>query len=95
MHDFFDDEQGDVFICGRKRHGLISDEEIPGLRIGLVRKHHTYIFLFFFFVGSVWLTKFTRYSGSQSLSGNYVSNLANGCFQFSSSQLVLDWWLEW
>ncbi|XP_020089519.1 protein TRIGALACTOSYLDIACYLGLYCEROL 3, chloroplastic isoform X1 [Ananas comosus] len=29
-------DKGDVFICGRKRHGLISDEEIPGLRIGLV-----------------------------------------------------------
>lgn len=78
MHDFFDDEQGDVFICGRKRHGLISDEEIPGLRIGLVRKHHTYVFPFF--AGSVWLAKFTSYSGSQSLSGNYVSNLAKWLF---------------
>ncbi|OAY70687.1 Protein TRIGALACTOSYLDIACYLGLYCEROL 3, chloroplastic [Ananas comosus] len=32
----FSPDKGDVFICGRKRHGLISDEEIPGLRIGLV-----------------------------------------------------------
>lgn len=29
-------EQGDVYICGRKRAGLISDEEMSGLRIGLV-----------------------------------------------------------
>ncbi|XP_010275970.1 PREDICTED: protein TRIGALACTOSYLDIACYLGLYCEROL 3, chloroplastic [Nelumbo nucifera] len=29
-------DKGEVFIRGRKRHGLISDEEITGLRIGLV-----------------------------------------------------------
>ncbi|KAK9146151.1 hypothetical protein Sjap_006054 [Stephania japonica] len=29
-------DKGDVFIRGKKRHGLISDEEISGLRIGLV-----------------------------------------------------------
>ncbi|XAR64867.1 Sulfate-transporting ATPase [Bertholletia excelsa] len=29
-------DKGEVFIRGRKRHGLISDEEISGLRIGLV-----------------------------------------------------------
>ncbi|GMH11402.1 hypothetical protein Nepgr_013243 [Nepenthes gracilis] len=29
-------DKGDVYIRGRKRHGLISDEEISGLRIGLV-----------------------------------------------------------
>ncbi|XP_038978031.1 protein TRIGALACTOSYLDIACYLGLYCEROL 3, chloroplastic-like isoform X2 [Phoenix dactylifera] len=29
-------DKGEVFICGRKRHGLVSDEEISGLRIGLV-----------------------------------------------------------
>lgn len=29
-------DKGEVCICGRKRHGLISDEEISGLRIGLV-----------------------------------------------------------
>jgi hypothetical protein len=31
------DEQGDVYIRGRRRVGLISDEEITGLRIGLVK----------------------------------------------------------
>lgn len=30
------DEQGEVYIRGKKRDGLISDEEISGLRIGLV-----------------------------------------------------------
>lgn len=30
-------EQGEVYIRGRKRAGLISDEEISGLRIGLVK----------------------------------------------------------
>lgn len=30
------DSQGEVYIRGRKRAGLISDEEISGLRIGLV-----------------------------------------------------------
>ncbi|XP_010906498.1 protein TRIGALACTOSYLDIACYLGLYCEROL 3, chloroplastic isoform X2 [Elaeis guineensis] len=29
-------DKGEVFIRGRKRHGLVSDEEISGLRIGLV-----------------------------------------------------------
>ncbi|KAF9605884.1 hypothetical protein IFM89_020294 [Coptis chinensis] len=29
-------DKGDVFIRGKKRHGLVSDEEIFGLRIGLV-----------------------------------------------------------
>jgi ABC-type multidrug transport system fused ATPase/permease subunit len=29
-------DKGDVYICGKKRHGLISDEELSGLRIGLV-----------------------------------------------------------
>ncbi|XP_077252099.1 non-intrinsic ABC protein 11 [Tasmannia lanceolata] len=29
-------DKGDVLIRGRKRHGLVSDEEISGLRIGLV-----------------------------------------------------------
>ncbi|KAK4403779.1 protein TRIGALACTOSYLDIACYLGLYCEROL 3, chloroplastic, partial [Sesamum angolense] len=29
-------DKGEVFIRGRRRHGLISDEEISGLRIGLV-----------------------------------------------------------
>ncbi|XP_062199002.1 protein TRIGALACTOSYLDIACYLGLYCEROL 3, chloroplastic-like isoform X1 [Phragmites australis] len=29
-------DKGDVIICGRKRHGLVSDEDISGLRIGLV-----------------------------------------------------------
>ena len=29
--------QGEVFIRGRRRHGLISDQEISGLRIGLVK----------------------------------------------------------
>lgn len=29
-------DKGEVLIRGRKRHGLISDEEISGLRIGLV-----------------------------------------------------------
>lgn len=29
-------EQGEVYIRCRKRDGLISDEEISGLRIGLV-----------------------------------------------------------
>lgn len=29
-------EQGEVFICGKKRQGLVSDEDISGLRIGLV-----------------------------------------------------------
>ncbi|OVA19071.1 ABC transporter-like [Macleaya cordata] len=29
-------DKGEVFIRGRKRHGLISDDEISGLRIGLV-----------------------------------------------------------
>ncbi|XP_058093973.1 protein TRIGALACTOSYLDIACYLGLYCEROL 3, chloroplastic [Magnolia sinica] len=29
-------DKGEVRICGRKRQGLISDEEISGLRIGLV-----------------------------------------------------------
>lgn len=28
--------QGEVYIRGRKRSGLISDEEMSGLRIGLV-----------------------------------------------------------
>ena len=28
--------QGEVYICGKKRQGLISDEELSGLRIGLV-----------------------------------------------------------
>lgn len=28
--------QGEVYIRGKKRAGLISDEEISGLRIGLV-----------------------------------------------------------
>ncbi|KAK4480184.1 hypothetical protein RD792_013246 [Penstemon davidsonii] len=29
-------DKGEVFIRGRRRHGLISDDEISGLRIGLV-----------------------------------------------------------
>uniref|UniRef100_A0A0D6QVM5 ABC transporter domain-containing protein n=1 Tax=Araucaria cunninghamii TaxID=56994 RepID=A0A0D6QVM5_ARACU len=29
-------DKGEVYICGKKRHGLISDEDIEGLRIGLV-----------------------------------------------------------
>uniref|UniRef100_A0A5B6YW91 ABC transporter domain-containing protein n=1 Tax=Davidia involucrata TaxID=16924 RepID=A0A5B6YW91_DAVIN len=29
-------DKGEVYIRGRRRHGLISDEEISGLRIGLV-----------------------------------------------------------
>ncbi|KAJ7525959.1 hypothetical protein O6H91_17G075900 [Diphasiastrum complanatum] len=29
-------DQGEVFICGKKRKGLISDEELLGLHIGLV-----------------------------------------------------------
>eukprot|EP01018_Ginkgo_biloba_P032874 Gb_37241 [translate_table: standard] len=29
-------DKGEVYMCGKKRHGLISDEEISGLRIGLV-----------------------------------------------------------
>lgn len=29
-------EQGEVYIRGRKREGLISDQDISGLRIGLV-----------------------------------------------------------
>lgn len=29
-------KQGEVYIRGRKRSGLISDDEISGLRIGLV-----------------------------------------------------------
>jgi hypothetical protein len=29
-------KQGDVIICGKKRHGLVSDEDIEGLHIGLV-----------------------------------------------------------
>lgn len=29
-------EQGEVYICGRKRVGLVSDDDISGLRIGLV-----------------------------------------------------------
>jgi hypothetical protein len=33
---FHNKMQGDVIICGRKRHGLVSDEDILGLRIGLV-----------------------------------------------------------
>lgn len=34
----YGDDQGEVFIQGKKREGLISDEEvsISGLRIGLV-----------------------------------------------------------
>ena len=33
---FANNEQGEVFICGKKRQGLVSDEDISGLRIGLV-----------------------------------------------------------
>lgn len=29
-------EQGEVYIRGRRRHGLISDDDMSGLRIGLV-----------------------------------------------------------
>ncbi|CAD6225724.1 unnamed protein product [Miscanthus lutarioriparius] len=29
-------DKGDVIICGKKRHGLVSDEDIEGVRIGLV-----------------------------------------------------------
>ncbi|XP_006650394.1 protein TRIGALACTOSYLDIACYLGLYCEROL 3, chloroplastic [Oryza brachyantha] len=29
-------DKGDVIICGKKRHGLVSDEDISGVRIGLV-----------------------------------------------------------
>ncbi|GMP67962.1 hypothetical protein CsSME_00027749 [Camellia sinensis var. sinensis] len=29
-------DKGEVFIRGRRRHGLISDDEISGLRIGMV-----------------------------------------------------------
>uniref|UniRef100_A0A453LNH6 ABC transporter domain-containing protein n=1 Tax=Aegilops tauschii subsp. strangulata TaxID=200361 RepID=A0A453LNH6_AEGTS len=29
-------DKGEVFICGKKRQGLVSDEDISGLRIGLV-----------------------------------------------------------
>lgn len=29
-------DKGEVLICGKRRHGLVSDEEISGLRIGLV-----------------------------------------------------------
>ena len=35
--DFWFCEQGEVYIRGRKRVGLIDDEELSGLRIGLVR----------------------------------------------------------
>ncbi|PWZ41241.1 Protein TRIGALACTOSYLDIACYLGLYCEROL 3, chloroplastic [Zea mays] len=28
-------DKGDVIICGKKRHGLVSDEDIEGLHIGL------------------------------------------------------------
>lgn len=44
--------QGEVYIRGKKRAGLISDEEISGLRIGLVsavlryNSHESCIFLF-------------------------------------------------
>lgn len=30
-------KQGEVLICGRERHGLVDDEEISGLQIGLVK----------------------------------------------------------
>jgi hypothetical protein len=39
-----------VYICGKKRHGLISDEELSGLRIGLVCSSQSLAQLFFFFV---------------------------------------------
>ncbi|KAH9535609.1 hypothetical protein CY35_17G062300 [Sphagnum magellanicum] len=29
-------DKGDVYICGKKRQGLMSDEDLSGLRIGLV-----------------------------------------------------------
>ena len=29
-------EQGEVFICGKKIHGLVSDEDLLGLWVGLV-----------------------------------------------------------
>jgi ABC-type transporter Mla maintaining outer membrane lipid asymmetry ATPase subunit MlaF len=29
-------DKGDVYVCGKKRQGLISDEDLSGLRIGLV-----------------------------------------------------------
>ncbi|KAL6838413.1 hypothetical protein ACP4OV_031658 [Aristida adscensionis] len=29
-------DKGEVIICGKKRHGLVSDEDITGVRIGLV-----------------------------------------------------------
>uniref|UniRef100_A0ACD5YTV0 Uncharacterized protein n=1 Tax=Avena sativa TaxID=4498 RepID=A0ACD5YTV0_AVESA len=29
-------DKGEVFICGKKRQGLVSDEDLSGLRIGLV-----------------------------------------------------------
>ena len=35
--DFWYREQGEVYIRGRKRVGLIDDEELSGIRIGLVR----------------------------------------------------------
>jgi hypothetical protein len=39
-----------VYICGKKRHGLISDEELSGLRIGLVRSSQSLAQLFCFCV---------------------------------------------
>ncbi|CAM6041882.1 unnamed protein product [Sphagnum compactum] len=36
MAGLLNPDKGDVYICGKKRHGLISDEELSGLRIGLV-----------------------------------------------------------
>lgn len=32
--------QGEVYICGKKREGLASDEDSSGLRIGLVSTLH-------------------------------------------------------
>jgi ABC-type transporter Mla maintaining outer membrane lipid asymmetry ATPase subunit MlaF len=43
-------DKGDVYICGKKRHGLISDEELSGLRIGLVCSSQSLAQLFFFCV---------------------------------------------
>ena len=51
--------QGEVYIRGRKRDGLISDEEISGLRIGLVSCRVTYtifeVLLYFIVIFMVYM----------------------------------------
>ena len=39
MHNSY--VQGEVYIRGRKRSGLIGDDELSGLRIGLVKFYLT------------------------------------------------------